>query len=557
VPIDQLTKDFLKELEQRNALPAPTAAPVVGAQTTGKSLWETIGTEEEPDWLQMQEGKSGALHFAGAALWHAFDVGLLGLPGIALGEETYYKWDELGTGAKAGAVLGEAAGFLLPLGLIGKTTSKGVAAVSKYGTKAATARASDAAKVMAADRKLEDAGKIGSTVGKVFATKAAKEKLPLYQMNTSTIAAAQKEMGSLITGALKKEFPTIADDLVEEITQASLKGLSQKGVHINSIGRWVERALNTKFSIADQSKITSYVGRAAELTANFSLYNLIDDGIKSVAVEGHEFDPVADIGQALMFSAFLPAVEAFPGGGKLKFFKTRKDVKSGLNKIKTMDYDDLDVAEVNAIFKILSNNNRLQHSSFAVEASKRVGNAFKDTPEDKAQAVLHLKNLFSNFNPDKVYREMYGKFGMDLIKSVPRMTIGAAYFTAATLLDENMLRNVDPEVLGAHLLVGALFTRRYKPIVKEKFPTLNKFDRKVEFLRTLGFESEQIKYLGEAYGLRADLGHAYAGLLNHPIMRQITETINTGENKKQSVEGKDGVGELNSDVHSLIQHVHK
>ena len=81
MPIDQLTKDFLKELEQRNALPAPTAAPApaAGDQATGKSLWETIGTEEEPDWLQMKENKSGALHFAGAALWHAFDVGLLGL----------------------------------------------------------------------------------------------------------------------------------------------------------------------------------------------------------------------------------------------------------------------------------------------------------------------------------------------------------------------------------------------------------------------------------------------------------------------------------------------
>ena len=304
MPIDQLTKDFLKELEQRNALPAPTAAPVVGAQTTGKSLWETIGTEEEPDWLQMKEGKSGAIHFAGAALWHAFDVGLLGLPGISLGEDAPYQWDELGTGAKAGAVLGEAAGFLAPLGLIGKATSKGVAAVSKYGTKKAIERSSEAAGAVAKAVKLKDAGKIGPAVGKVFATKAAKEKLPLYQMNTSTIAAAEIEMGKLIRGGLKKEFPTIADDLVEEITQASLKGLSTKGVHVNSIGRWVERALNTKFSIADQNKITSYVGRAAELTANFSLYNLIDDGIKSVAVEGHEFDPVADIGQALMFSAF-------------------------------------------------------------------------------------------------------------------------------------------------------------------------------------------------------------------------------------------------------------
>ena len=557
MPIDNLTRDFLKELDERSSLTIATTSPMAptpGVQKTGESLWSSLAEGEEPEWLMTPEKKSGALHFAGAALWHAFDVGLLGLPGIALGEEAPYQWDELGGGAKAGAVIGEAAGFLAPLGLIGKATSKGVAAVSKYGTKAATKRASGAAKALAVDRKLEDAGKIGSTVGKVFATKAAKEQIPLYEISTSTIAGAQKEMGGLIRGALKDRFPTIADDLVEDITQASLKGLSQKGVHVNSIGRWVERALNTKFSIADQSAITSYIGRAAELTASFSIYNLIDDGIKSMAVEGHEFDPVTDVGQALMFSAFLPAVEAFPGGGRLKFFKTRKDVKSGLNKIKTMDYDDLDINEVNALFKILSNNNRLKYSSFAVEASKRVGNAF--VKGEEKEAALHLKSLFSNFNPDKVYSEMYKKFGMDLIQSVPRMTIGAAYFNASTLLDANMLRNVDPEVLGAHLLVGALFTRRYKPIVKEKFPTLNNFDRKVEFLRTLGFEGEQIKYLGEAYGLRADLGHAYMGLLNHPVMRQINESINTSENKKQSVEGKDGVGKLNSDVHSLIQQVH-
>jgi hypothetical protein len=551
---DNLTLQLIEDLKRRNKLPT-NLQPLSSDKSASRqvSLYEQLAGKSEAE--TPSDKKAGVGHFLGAAVWHALDVGLLGLPGITLGEEAPYQWDELGGGAKAGAVLGEALGFLAPVGLIGRLTSKGVAAVGKYGTKAATTRAVRAAKSVADAAKYEDAAKIGPAVSKVFTTKAAKSLKPHYEISTATLDAAQKEMSSLIKGSLKKEFPTIGDDLVDEITKASLKGLSQKGVHVNSIGKWVERSLNTKFSIADRSKITAYIGRAAELTATFSIYNLIDDGIKSVAVEGHEFDPIADIGQALMFSAFLPAVEAIPFGGKYKFFKTRKDVKSGLDKIRKMDYDNLDVKEINALFKILSNNNRLQHSSFAVEASKRVGNAFKVGEE--AEAALHLRALISNFKPAEVYREMYKEFGMDLIQSIPRMTIGAAYFNASTFLDANMLRNVDPEVLGAHLLVGALFTRRYKPIIKEQFPTLNNFDRKVEFLRTIGFEADQIKYLGEAYGLRADLGHAYTGLLNHPIMRQINEAINTGENKKQSIEGKDGVGELNSDVHSLVQRLQK
>ena len=558
--IDALTQDFLDELDRRSAESlSPTTAFAqtrqTSAQQTTESLWEALGRGEQPAWLTPPEKKSGAVHAVGAALWHAVDTALFSIPSLALGMD-YYKWEELGGGAKAGAVFGEALGFLAPLGVIGKATSKGVAAVTKYGTKEATKRASGAAKAVAEAAKLEDAGMVGPTVSKVFKTKAAKALRPQYELSITTLEAAQVKMGSLIRGSLKKEFAEkFGDDVVEEMTQAALKGLSQRGVHVNSISKWVERSLNTKFSVADRSKITRYVGRAAELTASFSLYNLIDDGLKSQLVEGHNFDPVADVGHALMFSAFLPAVEAFPFGGRIKFFKTHKDVKSGLNKIKTMDYHNLDIDEVNALFKIVSNNNRLKHSTFAVEASKNITNVFEKGQEKLA--ANHLKSLLSNFNPEKVYREMYKQFGMDLVKSIPRMTIGAAYFNSSTLLDSNMLRNVDPEVLGAHLLVGALFTRKYKPILPEKFPTLNNFDRKVEFLRTLGLESEQIKYLGESYGVRANIGYAYMGLLSHPIMRQVSEAINTAENKQQSIEGKDGVGGLNSDVHSLIQQLQK
>ena len=55
------------------------------------------------------------------------------------------------------------------------------------------------------------------------------------------------------------------------------------------------------------------------MTVNFSLYNLLDDGIKSGMLEGHEFDPIADVGHALMFSAFLPAIEAIPSIENIRY----------------------------------------------------------------------------------------------------------------------------------------------------------------------------------------------------------------------------------------------
>ena len=200
---DSLTQRLMDEFDERakGLVTKPTAAPTPVA---GKSLWETIGTEEEPDWLQMKEGKSGALHFAGAALWHAFDVGLLGLPGITLGEEAPYQWDELGAGAKAGAVIGEAAGFLAPLGLIGKATSKAVAAASKYGTTAAIDRAVDAGRAVKGVSTLKDAGMVGPTISKAFKMKAAKDLKPAYELSTTTLESAQVTMGNLIRGSLKK-----------------------------------------------------------------------------------------------------------------------------------------------------------------------------------------------------------------------------------------------------------------------------------------------------------------------------------------------------------------
>ena len=558
---DNLTQRVKEELRRRGTIVSDAQVELflkskgVNIQGTSPAQpMQTLASQgiEMADDPMVRAQKDNVLDLVGSTFWHAFDTALFGVPGIAMGEDAPYQFGEMGAFGNIGAVFGEAAGFLAPIGAVGKLTAKGVQTAGKYGTKAATKRASEAASKFAGGAKNINAQRAGQAVQDALKTREAKGYLARYGQDINTIRSVENEVASLIRGQLKKQFPNAGDDLINNITISARDALSKEGAHINNISSWVSRSLGTRFNTSDKSFINSYIGRATELTANFAIVNLIDDGIKSALVEGHEFDPIADVGHALMFSALLPAVEAFPGGGKMRILRTRKDVRKGLEKIRTMDYDKLDIDEINAIFRIISNNNRIKNSTFARESAKNYGNAF--TSKQKDLAVKELKDLFNTFRPEQVWRELRGQVRGDIVQAIPRMALGAAYFNAATLMDADLLRNIEPEILGAHLLTGALFTKRYKPIVPEKYPTLNDFEQKIEFLKIMGMEGEQIKALGTSWGMRGDMAAAYSGLLQHPIMRQISESFNTKENREQSAQGKNNVSSL-SDPHSFVSQI--
>ena len=263
---------------------------------------------------------------------------------------------------------------------------------------------------------------VGRAVGKII--KSAKTILPKYEVSTQQVEAAGIQMQKLITAGLKKEFPKLTDDVIQKISTTAQRELGRNGTHLNSIASRIERSLNTKFKVSDKRKITAYIGRAAEMTTNFAIYNLTDDFIKSSMVEGHEFDPVADVGHALMFSAFLPLVEAIPSiGGKesMRILGTRKIVKNGLDKIKAMDYDKMSVHEINTLFKIISNNNSVKYSEFAKTAAKNFSNEF--TSKQQKIAAKHMKAVMQHFRPDQVMRQFYKEVGKDIATSLPRMTV--------------------------------------------------------------------------------------------------------------------------------------
>ena len=157
---DNLTKQFKAELANRGITASdsdinnfisqqPNLFQSVG-QPVSNVATQSSGLNRSLDMLDMSPDQKGsALDAVGAFLWRGLDATLLGIPGIALGEDEPYQWDTLGTGGKAGAVFGEALGFLAPLGVISKVGRAGVSAVKGTGamTRKAVREAGSAAKV--------------------------------------------------------------------------------------------------------------------------------------------------------------------------------------------------------------------------------------------------------------------------------------------------------------------------------------------------------------------------------------------------------------------------
>ena len=75
---DALTLKLKQQLDDRNkAVATPT-------QRTGSSLWESLGTAREPDWIsESLDDNSNELRIVGLGLWSALDVTTLGATGLA------------------------------------------------------------------------------------------------------------------------------------------------------------------------------------------------------------------------------------------------------------------------------------------------------------------------------------------------------------------------------------------------------------------------------------------------------------------------------------------
>ena len=536
---DNLTKQFKAELQSRGITASDTEVNRFISQQP--NLFQSIGQPMTPpvtggrdiSWLETPETKSSMFDAVGAFAWRGLDAALLGIPGIALGEKEPYQWDTLGPGAKTGAVFGEALGFLVPLGGISKLGRAGVSAIK--GTGKITRQAAKEAGSMANAAGLE--GQLAKkTVKKTLSNPVVKKMvLPLYSSGVDDIAKAERTIRDGIFGELAREFPDAAASQLDDITEAALRGMRTDGVHVNNIGHWVEKALNTTFNVADKSKITRYSGRFAELSANFGVYNLLASGIQSLAGR-QDFDPVSDVGHAFMFSSLLPAVEMVGGGGKVRVIREANRLRKMMGKFDRKiigEYDNMSVDELNGLIKIMTRDNFLKDTLMGKEALgalRRTGG--KDLARDDALQVM--KSIAGRIDAKNLWRDFRSYAGEDFVQSLGRMALVGFYFNAQTLLDYNMLKNMDPEILGAHLITGAMFGKIKKPLFQDPHPTLNGFQERRLALEYFGMDASNIEAIARNFTLNEHQGVAYTGIRGNATIQKIANIINSESNVKQS-----------------------
>ena len=552
---DNLTLKFKEELERRGIvatdaqiesfLKTQRQTPVQAPVNLGGNLYSNVNPNL-PSWYegaQQQEQPDEGIEWGrslyegiGLAAWQYADIAGFTIPSALLGTmgiDPVEKYKELtgveeltGVG-KVGEVIGQAAGFLKPIKWVTKGTSAVVSRLSSKGGQKVVSNVLDDASKVATEKGLSS-NVFRSTLDSEFKKEASAKLLANYSLSPVAIEASKRQLKQNIGKSLETAFPKAEAGLIDDMAERIVLDLGKNGRHINSVGQWIQRSLGRTLSLNEQGMVSKWATHAGEMTVSFGLFNTMVNGVQAMA-GNEDFDPVAQMKHALLFSAFLPFVEAIPGGGKIPIVKTTKDIRKILNTYKNTNYDDMSASALNGMLKIITNNNHLKEKSYGVIAAN---NAWRDL--SKKEAIKVLDEIKATGGIDKIWSEFAAAAGKDLAMSTARMVAGALYFNAETLMDEQHIKGIDPEVLASHLVVGAFFTRMRKPTFDKQAPTLENFQAKLELLRSMGIDASSAEAWNSYYNNRQIMAAANGGVISEPRLKSIYDIIYNEANQEMS-----------------------
>jgi hypothetical protein len=544
---DKLTLELVEKLKNQTQLKLNRTPTTQIAQSSiqGKTLFEQLNqslSEEVVD----SDKKSGVLHGLGAATWNVLDSALFSLPSIgyeaATGEKNPYDIMNNQTEGLAtfGKVVGQGIGFLLPMKYIGLGIRGGVSAIHKLGTTKVVGEAAEAAAKFASKSEF-GLGKelVESSVRKGLKDKSLKGPqgaLSKYEISMDEISKVEGEVRASVFNSLKKDFANVDDELLLRISDEATGALKGKGIHINNLTDVIGASLNTKLGTDTSNKITRYFARAADQAVLFSTYNLIQDGVYSIATE-KEFDPAKDVGDALLFSAFLPAVDMIGGGGRVPVMRTANALRKALRKVKQRDYNELTTDQANGLLRILTRDNYLKDSTIGQIAGKY---SFKSL--EKKDAVKAIKEIMDEVDPSTVWKSFYKEAKEDVTASMGRMIAGGLYFDLNTILDTNLILAMEGEELAAHFITGAFFSRMKRPLFEENYKNINsEFSDRIKALNYLGLDATALEHYGKAFNDDIHFSAAYSGIIDDPVVKKIEQIFETKDHRSQS-QTKEGEG---------------
>ena len=553
-----------------------------------KKIKEQEEKFKEPATIPQEENDElGVTDFIGNTLWGALDTASFGVAGAAwkkIDEDSYESVmaDLNDTAAgRIGGSIGGLAGFLAPMGWVGKGTSLALRSLKTLSQakklKAGKAIVSPTTKTIQAQagskihKYIEkNALKSGNVVSKQeaanIATRASddiigftqkaeaegflgqiSQKLGLAQgpgMHLNEVGRVNQakmflsaQMPQRLTNELaskgveltKKQILGLSDELVEMLGKKSFNTIE------STIARWGGGTLT-----APAMKV---VGSMAQEAVNFGLVGV---GMDAVQLAAGELDLKEKTFAERAFDhikmgGIFGGIKFVPGGTGQGFLKkitavSAKNTKSINNKIQAMSLNETKALARHSLKNDASFRFNLKNKAVTTR-DMRAGSAIgKDAlPKIKKALIDHNNATLKEFRGP-----MWSRFILentkDFAASIPRMAVGSYAFNMHSLQDGTFDQLTEGEVIF-HLGLGALMTKGGKSLIEGKTtPFLNFGDKPFYYSDKMGKAAKNMKMMNHNIETMEGLVKQFDGSI-------ITDLINA-----------DNVNDVENIIHTLKKH---
>jgi hypothetical protein len=420
------------------------------------------------------EEKGSAYDAIGQFLW---STGAHFVSGGTLGFTEFFAptkaWEEKTTAERMGAAVGEALGFFVPMAAIGKGV-RGTMALAKGGSKGIAKAAIDKSVSSIGDAALKTAAAKGLAKG-VF-SKEGKRLLYQHELGGEVLERVNRNLMTNTEAALRagvKKAGLEADDATINTVMKSLQEGLQEGKHINSVSSWLHAKIAPKVGAGKASQwLAKYAGEVAQDMVVLGIQGVASNAMHSAARGDIDFAPGSALGHALMLSVAFPAIRSFGGGGERRIGELWGIMVAKHGKT---DYTKLaagpDAANnLRGLLRIITGGKR-KNLLGKTEWTGKSGNKYhvddfanlnfknKEVFDDAVDILKQIQGSIGKLDGAKIWGKAYAR---DTLKpgTIGRIVTGAAVMNLDMFRDNaHMFRNLPPEEVLTHLLIGGMMSR--------------------------------------------------------------------------------------------------
>ena len=432
--------------------------------TGGRNIFPDFGEEDVEDKGSAYDAIGGALWSAGA---HFISGGTLGLTEFIAPTKA---WEEKTTAERVGAAVGEAAGFFVPMAAIGKGV-RGVMALGKAGSKRIAKDAIKASVSKVDDAALKTA--VGKGLNKGIFSREGKRLLYQHELGGEAVEQINKTLMTHTQAALTKAvkdagLKELDDATVNTIMKGLQKGLME-GKHINSVSSWIHQYTGPALGSGRVREwMAKYLGEFAQDAVVLGIQGVASNAIHAAARDDMPLTPGSALGHAVLLSAAFPAIRSFGGGGERKMGELwnilrAKNAKTNYSKIS-------DPEDLRGYLQILtggSKANILKKTEWTAKSGKKysvndfefLNMANKEIVADLRDVAGQIQKSIGKIDGAKLWGKAYLKDTLNPA-TITRMAVGAAVMNLDMFKDNAaMFRNLPPEEVLTHMLIGAMMSR--------------------------------------------------------------------------------------------------